>query len=174
MKLKLIALMLPVMFTTSSAFAVEGESSTVNFTGNIVDTSCSLNTGSKNQTVSLGDVSTKAFSGTGTSSQEKPFLIVLDDCNAAGLGTVDVTFNGNTVSGKADTLSTSDIVTTNVGIQVLQSGTPLAMDGSAASTAQALNDNTNELAFTARYIAISDDVQAGQANATANFTLNYQ
>ncbi|WP_435947292.1 hypothetical protein [Dryocola sp. BD586] len=47
MKLKLIALAIPAIFAASSAFAVEGESSTVNFTGKVVETSCSLNAGSK-------------------------------------------------------------------------------------------------------------------------------
>jgi type 1 fimbria pilin len=175
MKLKLIALAIPALFVASSALAVEGESSTVNFTGSIVETSCSLNTGSKGQTVPLGDVATTAFTGTGTSSQEKPFSITLDGCKATETpSTVTVTFSGNTVSGKADALTTSAADTTNVGVQILQAGEPLTLDGSATSTAQELVEGSNNLQFTARYVALADTVSAGEANATANFTLNYQ
>lgn len=175
MKLKMVALAIPFMFSVSSAFAATGESSTVNFTGNIVDTSCSLSTGSKDQTVPLGDVAVNAFTGNGSTAAEKAFQISLEGCDvSANPGQVSVSFSGAAVDGKSDTLQTSAMATTNVGIQILQSGSPLAVDGSASSVAQDMVDGTNDMAFSARYIALDDAVAAGEANSTASFVINYE
>lgn len=174
MKLKFIAAVIPAVFMVSSALAVEGETSTVNFTGNIVQDTCSLNEGSKGQTVPLGDVSVNAFSGTGTSTQGTAFSIVLDGCDPALASTAAITFQGETVGSDSTALTSSQIDTTNVGIQILQAGAPLMLDGSAASTPQTLNEGSNSMDFTARYIAIADSVAAGEANGTANFTVSYE
>ncbi|CAI2538699.1 Type-1A pilin [Serratia ficaria] len=61
-----------------------------------------------------------------------------------------------------------------VGIQLLRDNTPLAVDGSQASTTTSLLEGANSLSFQAQYIALSDAVTAGAANATADFTLTYQ
>ncbi len=129
----------------------------------------------KAQTVPMGDVAVSVFTGAGTTSQEKPFSITLEGCDTAtNPGSVSIVFSGNAVSGKDDTLATSAVATTNVGLQILQAGAPLVIDGSTASAGQTMVDGSNELAFAARYIALDDDVAAGDANASANFTVNYQ
>ncbi|HCO1253921.1 TPA: fimbrial protein [Escherichia coli] len=174
MKLKLIAAAIPALFMASSAFAVEGETSTVQFNGNIVEDTCTLANASKGQTVQLGDVSVNAFSGTGSTTQGTPFTIGLEGCNPEIATTAAISFAGETVGSGATALSTSDVGTTNVGIQILQAGTPLVLDGSATSVPQSLDSGTNSLNFTARYVAVADDVAAGQANGTANFTVSYE
>lgn len=174
MNVKLIAAAIPAFFMSSSAFAAEGETSTVQFNGNIVEDTCTLTDASKDQVVQLGDVSVSAFSGTGTTTQGTPFTIGLEGCNPTTATTAAISFAGETVGSGATALSTSNVSTTNVGIQILQAGTPLVLDGSATSVPQSLDAGTNSLDFTARYVAISDDVAAGPANGTANFTVNYE
>ncbi|MBJ9260673.1 type 1 fimbrial protein [Citrobacter amalonaticus] len=176
MKEKLLFIAIPALFITSSAMAaVEGETSTINFTGNVVEDTCSLSGASKNQTVDLGDVSVNSFSGAGTTTVSKPFSITLDGCSTGTYSNASITFNGETETSSATTLVTDNIGTTNVGIQILQNDTPLSLDGSAASDAQTLADGDgNEMKFAARYVAVNADVAAGTANGTANFTVNYQ
>lgn len=174
MKLKLIAAAIPALFMVSSAFAVEGESSTVNFTGNIVEDTCVLDAGSQDQTVQLGDVSVSSFSGTGTVSQGTAFAIGLESCNPALAQTAAIVFSGETVGTEGNALATSGFETTNVGIQLQQDGAPLMLDGSASSVPQTLEVGTNTLNFTAHYIAMADTVAAGEANGVANFTVNYE
>lgn len=172
MKVKFIAALIPAMFIASSAYAVEGETSTVSFTGNITEASCALSMDSRNKAVDLGSVTSSAFvAGTGTTTGGKGFSINLTDC-APSVSTATVTFSGDTVNDTA--LKTSEGDTTNVGIQILQDGAPLKLDGSQASTAQALSEGNNPLNFTARYISLTDTVEAGEANASASFTLNYE
>ena len=173
MKLKLIAVTIPAMIMATSAFAVEGEHSTVNFNGNIVEATCSLAAGSKDQTVTLGDVSTNAFSGANTTAAEKDFTIDLESCDTAIAQQASLTFSGETANDTA--LKTSEGDTTKVGIQILQGGQPLILDGSTASVPLTLTDgDENSMPFSARYIALDEAVAAGAANATANFTVSYE
>lgn len=172
MKVKLVsAVVSSFLMMSSSAFAIQGETSTVIFNGEIVESTCALASGSKNQVVSLGSVSANAFSAVGDTSMAKEFTINLTDCNLDNATAASVTFSGDTatdntlnVTGGAD----------GVGIQILQNGTPLVLDGSTASVAQDLEEGSNTMNFAARYISLDSDVTAGQANATASFTLNYE
>ena len=132
MKINTFAIFIPAIFMVSSAHAVEGETSSVVFTGNIVEATCELSSGSRSKAVELGDVATTAF--------------------IAGAG----------------------IATTGVGIQILENGTPLKLNGSQASSAKPLDEGNNVLPFSARYISTLAITQAGEANAVANFTLNYE
>lgn len=171
MKFNILAITVSSMLMTSSAFAVVGESSTVNFTGSITEASCALSAGAKGQTVELGDVASNVFTGQGTFSTSKGFTIDMTGC-ADSVNTAKVTFSGETATDTA--LKTSAGNTTNVGIQILQNGTPLKVDGSTPSTAQNLVEGNNVLEFSARYVALSNNVAAGEANGSANFTLSYE
>lgn len=172
MKVKFIAALIPAMFIASSAYAAEGETSTVQFQGNITEATCSLSTDSRDKAVDLGSVSSNAFdAGSGATTGGKSFSINLTDC-APSVTTATVTFSGDTTADSVLKTSQGDI--TNVGIQILQDGAPLKLDGSQASTAQTLVEGDNALDFTARYIALSNSVAAGEANASASFTLNYE
>lgn len=160
-----------ILMISSSAFAIEGETSTVVFNGEIVESTCALATGSKNQVVALGTVSANSFSGAGGTSMAKEFSINLTDCNLENASSATVTFSGDTAADNALNVTGG---AEGVGIQILQNGTPLTLDGSTASVAQDLEEGNNSLNFAARYVALEDDVTAGLANATASFTLNYE
>ena len=172
MKVKLISALVPaVLMMSSSAFAAEGETSTVVFNGEIVESTCALVAGSKDQVVELGSVYANAFTATGGTSLPKAFTINLIDCDVKSATTATVTFSGDTA------LATALNVTggaKDVGLQILQNGTPLTLDGSTASVAQTLVDGENALEFSARYVALQNTVTAGKADAVANFTMNYQ
>lgn len=174
MKNKLAAVIISAISMVSAPVfsAVSGETSTVNFTGKVIQATCSLDTASKNQTVIMDDVPVNFFSGAGSYTSSTDFDIGLENCDTSVAQTATVTFSGSTADDV--TLETSDIATTKVGLQILQDGSPLKLDGSTASAPVTLTDGTSSLPFAARYISMDDAPAAGDANATANFTLSYQ
>lgn len=172
MKVKLISAIVPAfLMMSSSAFAIQGETSTVIFNGEIVESTCALATASKNQAVNLGTVSANVLGAVNSTSQSKSFSINLTDCDLDSAKTVTVTFSGDTA---ADTALKVTGGAAGVGLQILQNGTPLTLDGSTASVAQTLVKGNNTLDFAARYVALAATVTAGKADATASFTMNYQ
>ena len=175
MKINTFAIFIPAIFMVSSAHAVEGETSSVVFTGNIVEATCELSSGSRSKAVELGDVATTAFiAGAGSTTAPKDFTIDLENCGESA-GSASVTFSGDVLAdGEDETLNTSGFATTGVGIQILENGTPLKLNGSQASSAKPLDEGNNVLPFSARYISTLAITQAGEANAVANFTLNYK
>lgn len=174
MEMKLTAAALTALFFASSASAaIEGESSTVRFTGEITQATCSLATDSIDKPVELGSVASSTFHRQGDVSTSRDFAINLIECDTEVAKKVSLTFHGDTASDTA--LNTSAVATTKVGIQILQDGAPLTLDGSTPTTPQTLTDgDNNSLPFAARYVALDDNVAAGEANATAFFTLHYE
>jgi major type 1 subunit fimbrin (pilin) len=170
--MKMLTIAIPALLMAGSAFAIEGERSTVNFTGNIVKSTCALVPGSANQSVQLGDVAANVFTGANSTSTETDFTIDLQDCDTSSATNASLTFNGETVNDT--TLKTSAGDKTNVGIQILQNGAPLVLNGSTASDPYELKTGNINIPFSARYIALNDDIGVGEANATVNFTLNYE
>lgn len=176
-KSKFFAIGIPVLFTTTALYAAEGEHSTVNFTGNIFNTTCALKVDSRDKIIDMGSVATSAFSGTGSTSEEIEFTIDYDDCLSpvthATSQNVWLTFSGETMSDSI--LRTSDSDTTKVGVQILQDGQPIILDGVTPTKSMRANDSSiNWMYFSVRYIALADTVTAGEANAIANFTLHYE
>lgn len=174
MKLKALVMAIPALLAiSSSAFAadgVQGETSTITFTGTIVASTCALDTTAQNKQVELGDYSTNAFAAAGATVAAKDFTIDLTGCDENS-GAATIAFSGNTANDT--TLSTTGGAK-GVGIQILQDGAPLKLDGTTVSKPISLVSGVNPLPFSARYISLDDKVEAGGANATANFTVFYQ
>ncbi|WP_157961024.1 fimbrial protein [Rahnella sp. AN3-3W3] len=168
---------------------------TVHFTGEIVNAACAVDNDSTDQIVKLGQLTATSLKKKGAMSSIVPFSIKLTDCDLSGTpakgnnpavkgySTVAVTFLGTqtgsdgtaiSVTGNPDGASGSKDIAQNVGIEILQNGTPLKIDGSAASSAQTIHAGDNTLNFGAAYVAIADAVTAGTANADATFKLTYE
>lgn len=168
-----VATLVSALFMTTSVLASEGETATINFTGKIVQDACTLDSASKSLSVPLGDVSVSALAGgAGKTSQDHAFQIGLENCTTETAKNVTVSFKGDLAGSDANILTTDNVATTNVGIQILQDGTPLAVDGSAVSKPTTLTDGAVAIPFTAHYVSIGD-AAAGDANGVANFTVNY-
>lgn len=171
MRRETIAILSSLFFiSTAGAAPIEGDTSTVNFTGKITEATCALSTYSDNQSVDLGSVAANIFKEAGDTSKAKDFAIHVTDCDTNIAVNASVLFSGETATQTALNVTGG---ATNIGIEILQDGTPLALDGTSPSTAQPLEDGDNALTFAARYVALSDGVTSGDANATAFFTLYY-
>lgn len=131
--------------------------------------------------VSLGTVASKTFTSVGSSSTPTSFQIGL---NCTGVTTnVGITFTDATNPGNAtSTLSlTDDSSATGVGIQILYSGSPVqyGADSSVAGNAGqvmlgSINDTSQNLNFSGRYVQTGSAVTAGTADGIATFTMSYQ
>ncbi|WP_313448766.1 fimbrial protein [Atlantibacter hermannii] len=167
-----LAVVLAAMSMSASVLAADG---TVNFTGTITDKACTVDTGSKNQTVDMGTVATTAFGAKGDTAAAKSFTIKLTTCPT------DVTTNGAAVrfdgmakDGDPSVLALDAAsVATDVGIQIKDNANKVVrlFENSSVYT---LVQGDNNLNFTARYISTADTVGAGTANSSAQFTIIYQ
>ncbi|EHF4936933.1 fimbrial protein [Enterobacter hormaechei] len=177
MKAKLfsvVAIPALVMASASAFAAVEGETSTIQFTGAIKENTCTLDQGSLNQKINLNTVETSVFQGgQGAASQPTNFTIALKDCAKSS---ASVFFSGDHVEGNAEALKVTGGAK-GVGIQILEGATVLKVDGSAPSSPKEVDvDKAAEWSFGARYVALgsASAIEAGEANATAQFTVNYE
>lgn len=187
MKLKFIALSV-MAITTSVAQAADPESTpapttvnggTVHFTGELVNAACAVSSDSENQTVELGQYRTSRLAVAGDKTTPVPFQIKLVDCDPAVQATAAVAFYGQTVSQNANLLSvsaggTNATAAKNVGIEVSDDASNiLGFSGADFSTTKKLNEGTNVLNFTARYVATGASTP-GIANADSTFVVKYE
>ncbi|AXF61523.1 fimbrial protein [Leclercia sp. LSNIH6] len=166
-----VALMATSVFATS-AIAADGA---VNFTGTITDAACTVDADSLNQSVILGNISRNAFKAAGDISGTKGFKLVLKDCPDTVKGAV-VRFDGEQAAGDNGilALTAGEKTAKEVGIQITDAQNkvvPLYTDSSVYSLT---STGPNTLSFRAGYIALSDKVTVGEANAVTQFTIVYQ
>jgi major type 1 subunit fimbrin (pilin) len=159
---------------TTPAHAADGN---INFNGKLIAAPCSIATESKDQTVDMGAVATNAFSQKGDRASPKSFQLKLTQCSDAA-SAATVRFDGTSTPEDPGVLAVGDGANaannaTGVGIELADaSGQRIAVADDSPSIALVKGDNT--LNFRARYVAVQDAVTAGQANATSQFTINYQ
>lgn len=159
------------LFSAQYANAADG---TINFTGSITDTACTVNTSSTNQTVALGTVSSTSFSGAGSTASSSRFTIELTTCPSA-VNTAKVRFDGPTATGNSSILGlNAGQSATNVGVAIYeQNSTTLIPVGTASAGVTLSSTGTNEMVYIAKYMATDTTVGAGSANATTTFTITY-
>lgn len=119
----LSALALLTLISTS-AWADEGPSGIIHFTGDIINPSCKIvgEGGTTDSTVKLGSYPPSTFSALGEKSTNMKFVLTLKDCPVAtdGLDQIQLTFSGDTVPGSDDVLALDAASTAGgVGISVV-------------------------------------------------------
>ncbi|MFO6296575.1 fimbrial protein [Rahnella selenatireducens] len=175
MKKGLMAVTIMSVLAAASVNATASDG-TISFTGSVTDTACAMDIGATNElTVAMGSVAKTAFTGVGSTASATEFDIKVKDCPATAK-TATVKFDGTTYSGDNAVLALDTPETgtaaTGVGIQIKDSAqkvVPLF----TASSSYTLAEGANTLPFVASYIQKEATVVSGVANATAQFTLNY-
>jgi type 1 fimbria pilin len=194
MKKILIASLMPLLIVSSfSSFAevlpppptgVTVDGGKINFTGAVVAAPCAVDVDNNGQSVMLGQVATNKLSTKGDSSSAVPFSIKLSGCeltssDATGNYTsATITFSGLT-AGDSSTLaltsgSSGEQLAKNVGLQILQNNKPVMVDGSAPTKESSIIAGSNEIPFSAAYVATADKASAGVANSTVSFRVSYK
>lgn len=175
MKKNLIAMTVLVSSVVgATAYAADGQ---INFTGEITDTACEVtNSVGSPLEVTLGKISKTAFSSVGSKASTTQFSLELKNCPDT-VTSVKIKFDGATVNGDNSVLALSpDVdVAEGVGIQLSDASNNMLPLFSASQAYPLTKGAVNNLGFTASYIAIADiaEIKPGKANATANFTINY-
>ena len=183
-KIKFIAL-LATMGTTINIYAADPVSSPqtadggkVHFKGEFIASACAVENDSQDQTVTLGQYSTKSIKKVGDTTTKVPFNINLVDCDKGAFSNVSVAFSAPSKDGQlleVDGSGSNEAVAQGVGIELLDNSMKtIQVAGSTFSTPQTLYDGRNSLNFFARYKATNATVTPGQANATATFKIKYQ
>ena len=181
-----LAVIAAVGALSQAAMAADG---TVNFTGKITDSICSVAPESVNMTVPLGKVSKNAFPAVGSGSTVAKFTINLRDC-PAGTNKAKVTFSGAGVPGniaaaegllKVNNSGSTVEAAKGVGIEIGDAN-GLKIPLGAASSEYILGAGDNNLKFQARYVSFfpvtptapsTDALTAGPADGTAQFSIAY-
>ena len=175
MKKKLLVLAI-VAFGSLSVSNVFATAGTVNFTGEVLDTSCDVDIGSQNQTVPLGEYSKSEFTSAGYVTAAKKFDIVLKNCPSS-VTSAKVRFDGEPDATDSTLLAIDNSLAgaaTGVAINLMSADKeqlPLHDEGSYSYTLSSTDDNT--LDFYAQYKSTADDVTSGPANSVANFSVIY-
>lgn len=157
-------------FVASSVYAADG---TINFTGEITDSACIVDSTSQNLQVPLGKIAATSFNGQGTYSAATNFTLKLKDCPLANTATVK--FDGTSVAGDNSVLALTPGGATGVGIE-LSDATQTVVNlftNSAPYTLTAGAGSETDLNFTARYKALSTSITPGVANASVQFSIVY-
>ncbi len=157
---------------------ITADGGTIHFTGSLVNAPCAVNVNSQDQPVPLGQYRTASFTKVGDTSASIPFNIVLEDCDASVYTNAAVAFSGQRDSVNdgllAVTSNQNKATAGNVGIQILdEASKPVVLDGSTFSTPHKLIDGENTLPFAARYVSTAATTSAGDADADAVFTMQY-
>ncbi|MDX6977346.1 fimbrial protein [Citrobacter portucalensis] len=160
------------LLVAGSAVAADG---TINFTGSITDQACTVDTGSQNPNVNLGNVAQTALNGAaGMKAAPTRFTLSLSDCPDTVTG-ANVKFDGtsDSVNQNLLALDSGTGVATGVGIEIAdKNGTVIPLHTSSADYPLAAGSNT--LDFVARYVSTGTAVTTGPANGTSQFTINYK
>ena len=169
MRIVMIAICLMPVFAKAN-------NGTINFTGRIVPSTCSINFGKADLTVPLGDVSAADLATPGVRAGKKEFSIELTGCSGAGTK-VAAKFDSpdaNLVSGRLKLDASSAASGVEIAIYDATDAHNKMGDQPPASASQTLSSGTAVLKYSAWYVATGDALVPGTANATATYTLVYE
>ncbi|WP_024914338.1 fimbrial protein [Chania multitudinisentens] len=165
------ALLFAVTGVSSGAFAADGN---VAITGEFFVSTCNIQAESKNMTVSLGNVQRSDLKTAGATSAAVPFTLSFTDCalnsgiQVQFMGTAAASDNTVFVLDNANQVSTAK----NVGLQIHDQWDNVKYPNYVGSWTIA-NNSTMSLAYKAAYIALSDDVEPGDANVLVEYIVTY-
>lgn len=190
--MKKIGMALGAVMALSTAGVASGAESTVNvtggtvhFKGKLVAAPCAVSTKSSDQTVNLGEYTTKHFNKAGAVGTVQPFEIKLLDCDTSVQKTAAAMFSGITdaTTGYTDLLAVNQedslngsVTATGVGIRIIDNkGATVALDGATpVDMTTILNgDATPALQFAAQLVGTTGTATGGEANSHADFVMQY-
>lgn len=154
---------------------LQADTATVSITGRILSSACVPDIDPLN--VPMGAVSRTALGVKGATASATTFQLRLKSCPEE-IHRVSVTFDGPSAAEDGSALALTAGPNTAAGVAVqLQDAFGQRLSLGQASSLMDIkggNGTLNIMTFSARYLAITDAVTAGQANATATFTIIYE
>jgi len=166
---------------------------TVNFTGTITDTTCTVTTGAANQAVTLPAVSVNTVKGTTTTTPVAltPFNIAMSNCSGSARASTTAFFEpGSTIDSSTGMLTNSAASggATNVEIGIFNTDRSLVALNSASGSQNvkqvtltgsgpasgAFTNYSGTARFLAGYVANGGAPTAGSISTSVNYTIVYQ
>ncbi|EEL0142665.1 fimbrial protein [Salmonella enterica subsp. enterica serovar Montevideo] len=168
------------VISSAGAMAFDGA---INFNGKVVDQTCSVDTASKNLTVTLPTVAATSLGAVSKTTGMTPFYIKLTGCGVDNNQSKKVKlFFDNSATVDANTGNLINTATgtkaENVQVQLMNADATTEIklnndfaDQQVSATDIAVSDVT--LRYNARYYS-TDVVTAGDVKATVNYTIAYE
>ncbi|MGR5945404.1 fimbrial protein [Enterobacter sp. C4G1] len=158
----------------SNVNAADGK---INFTGTITDVACTISSTTATQNIPMGNISTSSFNSAGDSAGPQKVSIVLTSCPSTAKGAT-VRFDGASHPDNSNLLAISaasgGTAASGVGIGFYEEdGTTLIP--MASRSAEKILSSTADTTFNfiAKYVATAAVVTKGEANASTDFTIDY-
>jgi major type 1 subunit fimbrin (pilin) len=168
-----------MVLLTAGAAQAASDTAVVTVTGRVLANTCTIDSGSATQTVTLPDISDRDIRGKGTTGGAKDVVIVLRNCGASASGVV-VRATGNPDADDS-TAFTNAVAqagggATGVGVYFFQTdGTTKFLPGGSVTQTSALTPSVdNTLTYKASYVGTKDVVTAGTFSTVVNMTFDYQ
>lgn len=145
----------------------------VHFYGAVVNSSCSIDTQSFDQSVMMGQVRTGSFLGPGSWAEPVTFWIKLENCATSTSESASVTFNGlaDLKDPQVFQAGFGSGAAKGVGIGIFDMRGNQVIPDSQPLAKMPLIAGENTLLFTARYRSVSMPVTAGDASAAVTFSV---
>jgi major type 1 subunit fimbrin (pilin) len=165
---------LSAVITISSLSTVANASDgTINVTGTISDSTCTINTSSVSIPVDFGTVSSKAFTGVGSTAGIEPIKINFDSCPAS-ITSAAVSFDGTSDAVNSDLFAlTSASPATGVAVGLYEADGTTEIPYGSTSKSAPLTTAGGTLSYFAKYVQTATPVAAGSADTVINFTVKY-
>ncbi|MBS0847809.1 fimbrial protein [Citrobacter sp. JGM124] len=176
-KITLLSVIVAAIF--SGAAMAETTSTTVNggkvtFNGEVSSGACAVSGSDTDKIVTLDTVKASIFKAADQlANAKKPFTISLLDCSTDAIKTVQITFSGQTVTGKPGVLANTAGAgsASNVGLQLFNPDGSELNIGTLSSSVNLVDTTTIPLSVD--YKSTGAAVTAGKVQSAANFTLTY-
>jgi len=173
MKKNVIGLaVLSCLFAAGAANAADG---TINFTGSVLATACTVNAQTATQSVELGSVDASGFTSAGKVAGATRFNITLASCPDT-ITKTSVKFDGTPDATNSSLLAlTSGQTATGLAVAIYEAdGTTLIPMQTASAAKDIPTDATSTtMTFIAKYMSTAATVGAGTAAASTSFTIAY-
>ena len=153
-----------------------GEPNTISYSGdvNLKIVTCSVSP--RNLTIDLGDFPVSDFTGVGTLSSHAKVFNATVNCNSTVQPEVKISSANGYESGLSGVLKLTQQtgMATGVGVRMMFDGNIATFDKYVPTSSEAVENQTLDIPFQARYIQTSDEVTPGPANTVATITLAYK
>ncbi|QLK63805.1 fimbrial protein (plasmid) [Enterobacteriaceae bacterium Kacie_13] len=165
------AIIAAAMLSALSFNVAQAADGTINFTGKILASTCDINGEASDVKIEvpLGTHLPTEFATTGNKSFNVPFSIDLTECDDS-IKNAQVKFTGTADTNPQLIAVTGGAVGVGVGLYE-EDGTQIAINTTSAT--KPVTAKAATLKYSANYVANGEAVEPGDANATADFSIEY-
>ncbi|MHA1000457.1 fimbrial protein [Leclercia pneumoniae] len=160
----------------SSLIYAATDTATITITGNVLANTCTIDSGSANQSITLPDITARELRGKGTTAGEKEVRITLTDCGDTVNRVVVKAFGQEDSDDPVAFKNALADGSSGVGIYFYQTDgiTKFRPDGSIQQTSALLPLPVNVLEYKVSYVATKETVEAGGFRSVVSMTFDYQ